>query len=140
MSWPRRRNSAHRCGAGGSNEIRVPRASSRMALGSAAMVAADTGIKLATWINAGLSLVVAFTIATLLDRAFRARAVREAAGRAGLSREGATRPRFLRRLVYATIVVIGVAIALSGFTGINNLARSLLASGAIAAAIIGFAA
>ena len=38
------------------------------------------------------------------------------------------------------ILLIGIAIALSGFTGISKLATSLLASGAIAAAIIGFAA
>ena len=71
---------------------------------------------------------------------FRSRAARQAAERTGLSREGATRLRFVRRLVTAVIVIIGIAVALSGFDGINNLARSLLASGAIAAAIIGFAA
>jgi small-conductance mechanosensitive channel len=93
-----------------------------------------------TWINAALSLLVAFTVATLLDRAFRGRAAKAAAERSGLSREGATRLRFVRRLLYATIVVIGITVALSGFTGISQLATSLLASGAIAAAIIGFAA
>ena len=46
----------------------------------------------------------------------------------------------MRRLLYAAILLIGIAIALSGFTGISKLATSLLASGAIAAAIIGFAA
>jgi small-conductance mechanosensitive channel len=102
------------------------------------MVAADTGI--GTWINAGVSIQVAFVIATLLDRAFRARALRAAAERTGISREGATRLRFVRRLIYAAIVLIGIAVALSGFTGISNLATSLLASGAIAAAIVGFAA
>jgi small-conductance mechanosensitive channel len=102
------------------------------------MVAADTGI--GTWINAGVSIVVALLIATLLDRAFRARAVRAAAERTGISREGATRLRFVRRLIYAVIVLIGIAVALSGFTGISKLATSLLASGAIAAAVIGFAA
>ena len=104
------------------------------------MLAADTGIQVSAWINAGVSILVAFTLATLLDRAFRAHAVREAAQRTGLSREGATRLRFVRRLLYADILLIGVAVALSGFDGISNLARSLLASGVIAAAIIGFAA
>lgn len=79
-------------------------------------------------------------IATLLDRLFRGRAAREVATKAGLSRGGATRLRFVRRLLYAVIVLIGIAIALSGFDGISNLARGLLASGAIAAAVIGFAA
>jgi small-conductance mechanosensitive channel len=102
------------------------------------MAVADTGIDVGTWVNAGASIVIAFVIAALLDRAFRGRAARLAAERTG--REGVTRLRFVRRLLYAVIVLIGIAVALSGFTGISNLARSLLASGAIAAAIIGFAA
>jgi small conductance mechanosensitive channel len=57
-----------------------------------------------------------------------------------MSRETSTRLRFVRRLLYALILLIGVAVALSGFSGINNLARSLLASGVIAAAVVGFAA
>jgi small-conductance mechanosensitive channel len=100
------------------------------------MFAVDTS----TWINAGVSIAVAFLLATLLDRLFRGKAAREVATKAGLSRGGATRLRFVRRLVYATIVLIGIAIALSGFDGVSNLARGLLASGAIAAAVIGFAA
>src|SRR5207344_517426 len=51
-----------------------------------------------------------------------------------------TRLRFLRRLLYAAILLLGMAGALLQFGGINRLAASLLASGAIAAAIIGFAA
>ena len=54
--------------------------------------------------------------------------------------ETATRLRFMRRLLYAVIILLGVAIALSNFDGVNQVARSLLASGAIAAAILGFAA
>jgi small-conductance mechanosensitive channel len=95
---------------------------------------ADAG----TWINAGASILIAFAVATLLDRAFRGRAAKVAAEK--VSREGATRLRFVRRLLYATIVLIGIAVALSGFTGVSQLATSLLASGAIAAAIVGFAA
>jgi small-conductance mechanosensitive channel len=100
------------------------------------MFAVDT----ATWINAGVSILVAFLIATLLDRLFRGKAAREVADKAGISRRSATRLRFVRRLLYATIVMIGIGIALSGFDGVSNLARALLASGAIAAAVIGFAA
>src|SRR3954463_4056968 len=100
----------------------------------------DDGVDVGTWVNAGISVLVAIALATLLDRTFRSRAAREVSQRTALSREGATRLRFVRRLLYAVIILIGVAIALSGFTGISNLARSLLASGAIAAAIIGFAA
>src|SRR3954463_9528689 len=104
------------------------------------VVAADSAIDVSPWISAGVSILVALVIATILDRTFRSRAAREVTERTGLSPAGATRLRFVRRLLYAVIILIGVATALSGFTGISNLARSLLASGAIAAAIIGFAA
>jgi small-conductance mechanosensitive channel len=102
------------------------------------MLVADTGT--GPWVNAAASIVVALLVATVVDRLFRAQAVREAAARTGISRETSTRLRFVRRLVYASILLIGVAIALSGFSGISNLARSLLASGVIAAAVVGFAA
>ena len=73
-------------------------------------------------------------------RAPRARRCAEAVTRGELSPETDTRLRFVRRLVYAVIILLGVAVALSQFGGINRLAASLLASGAIAAAILGFAA
>ncbi len=57
-----------------------------------------------------------------------------------LSREADTRLRFVRRLAYAAILLIGVALALSQFEGVSRIAASLLASGVVAAAIIGFAA
>jgi small-conductance mechanosensitive channel len=104
------------------------------------VIAADSGIDVSPWISAGVSILVALVIATILDRTFRSRAAREVTERTGISPAGATRLRFVRRLLYAVIILIGIATALSGFTGISNLARSLLASGAIAAAIIGFAA
>src|ERR1044072_8451047 len=137
MSGPvRSSRAARRCGAGGSNVSSVPSASNRIArgVGSGAMSDADAG----TWIQAGAAILIAFVAATLLDRAFRGRAAR--GGGEKMSREGATRLRFVRRLLYAAILVIGIAIALSGFTGVSQLATSLLASGAIAAAILGFAA
>ena len=101
----------------------VPRASNRIALGCARHAAADTGIDVGTWINAGAvdpGRVRARDAARprVPRRARRAR--RPSA--AGISREGATRLRFVRRLLYAAILLIGVAIALSGFTGISKLA------------------
>jgi small-conductance mechanosensitive channel len=51
-----------------------------------------------------------------------------------------TRLRFVRRLVEATIAVIGIAVAISQFAALDRLATSILASGALAAAVIGFAA
>jgi small-conductance mechanosensitive channel len=92
------------------------------------------------WFSAAVSLGVAFAIATFVDRALRGRIVRATVQRTGMSREADTRLRFVRRLIYATIVLIGVAVALSYFASVGRLAASLLASGAIAAAVIGFAA
>jgi small-conductance mechanosensitive channel len=51
-----------------------------------------------------------------------------------------TRLRFLRRLITLTIVLVGLLLALSQFGGLSRLAAGLLASGALLAAIIGFAA
>ncbi len=51
-----------------------------------------------------------------------------------------TRLRFLQRLVDVVIVVVGMAVALSQFTAVDKVASTVLTSGAIAAAVIGFAA
>ncbi len=93
-------------------------------------------------VTAIASVVLAVAFATVLDRYFARRGHRfaEAVTRGHVSPVLDTRLRFIRRLVYATIVLIGVAVALSQFTGLSKLATSVLASGAIAAAIIGFAA
>jgi small-conductance mechanosensitive channel len=85
-------------------------------------------------------MVGAFVIATIVDRVLRGRIVRMTVQRTGISREADTRLRFVRRIIYATIVLIGVAVALSYFASIARLAASLLASGVIAAAVVGFAA
>jgi small-conductance mechanosensitive channel len=89
-----------------------------------------------------ISIVVALVVAYVVDRmlARRGLMLAEAVSRGELSRETDTRLRFIRRLVYAVIVLLGVAVALAQFEGINRLAASLLASGAIAAAVVGFAA
>jgi small-conductance mechanosensitive channel len=92
------------------------------------------------WFSAAVSLAIAFLIATAVNRFLRGRIVRATVQRAGVSREADTRLRFLRRMIYATIVLIGIGVALSYFASVGRLAASLLASGAIAAAIVGFAA
>ena len=94
------------------------------------------------WIAAVVSMLVALAVATVLDRALarRGRRLAEAVIRGDISPETDTRLRFVRRLVYAAIIMLGVAVALSQFSGVNRIAASLLASGAIAAAVIGFAA
>lgn len=91
-------------------------------------------------LTAALSVVVALIAAGLVDRAIT-RALRHrriAAGTADPRLD--TRLRFLRRVLGAAIVVIGIAVALAQFTALDRLAASVLASGAIAAAVIGFAA
>ena len=86
--------------------------------------------------------MLALVVATLLDRWFSRRGHKfaEAVTRGQVSPVLDTRLRFIRRLIYASILLIGIAVALSQFTGLSNLAKSILASGALAAAIIGFAA
>ena len=93
------------------------------------------------WIAIG-AIVAALVLAFLVDRAFSRRAGRlaDAVTRGHVSRETATRLRFVRRVIYAVILLVGVGIALSQFRGIDKIATSLLASGVVAAAIIGFAA
>ena len=88
------------------------------------------------------ALVGALILAFLVDRAFSRRAtqIAEAVKRGHLSRETATRIRFVRRVIYSVILLAGLAIALSQFNGVDQLTASLLASGVVAAAIIGFAA
>lgn len=93
-------------------------------------------------VTAVLSIVLAVVVATVLDRSFarRGHAFAEAVTRGHVTPVLDTRLRFVRRLIYASILLIGIAVALSQFTGLSKLATSVLASGAIAAAIIGFAA
>jgi small-conductance mechanosensitive channel len=118
-------------------------------IGCRAMPAATVRLPLAGFwadnsdvVTAVLSIVLALLVATLLDRYFARRGHRLAAAvsRGEVSPVLDTRLRFLRRLIYAAILLIGIAIAASQFTGLSKLAASVLASGALAAAIIGFAA
>jgi small-conductance mechanosensitive channel len=57
-----------------------------------------------------------------------------------VSRSTRTRLRFLRRLLVLVIFLVLVAIALAQFTELKRLATGILASTAVLAAIIGFAA
>jgi small conductance mechanosensitive channel len=93
-------------------------------------------------IKAALILVGTFVVAWIVDRMLkgRARGVVAAVSGGELSPVVDTRLRFLRRVVGATIIVIGVALAVAQFTELHRLASTILASSAIAAAVIGFAA
>ena len=95
-----------------------------------------------TWIRALITLAVWILVAFVLDRWFAARGRKIAARmmRGGVSRQADTRLRFVRRLVWLLILTIGILSALSQFEGVGRIAASVLASGVVAAAIIGFAA
>jgi small-conductance mechanosensitive channel len=94
------------------------------------------------WFYAALFMASALIFAWAVDHTFsrRGRAFAALVSRGDLSAEADTRLRFVRRLVVAAIVVFGTALALGQFEGFGRLATSLLASGAIAAAVLGFAA
>ncbi|HEX2096616.1 MAG TPA: mechanosensitive ion channel domain-containing protein [Solirubrobacterales bacterium] len=57
-----------------------------------------------------------------------------------VSRSTRTRLRFLRRLVVLVVFLVLAAIALAQFTELQRLATGILASTAVLAAIVGFAA
>jgi small conductance mechanosensitive channel len=79
----------------------------------------------------------------LVDRLFVRRAARVAArvtGGDGLPSDVLTRLRFARRATEAVIVLIAIAIALSQFKSLDRVGHAILASSAITAAVVGFAA
>ena len=96
----------------------------------------------ASWTSVAIPIAVSLLVAYLFDRVLRRRgkALASTVIRGEISPEAGTRLRFIRRLFEAVIILLGVAIALSRVEGVDRLAASLLASGAIAAAVIGFAA
>jgi small-conductance mechanosensitive channel len=93
-------------------------------------------------VTAAASLLLAFVAAGLVDRAFarRGRTLAVAVARGELTPVADTRLRFLRRVVYAAILLLGAVVAAAQFTRVDRLAASLLASGVVAAAVVGFAA
>src|SRR4051794_30596860 len=94
------------------------------------------------WIDAGISILVALVIAHLVDRTIAKRGgrVRELVGAGDISPAMQTRLRLIRRLVYALIVLIGVAVAASNFDELSSVAKGILASSAVLGLVIGFAA
>jgi small-conductance mechanosensitive channel len=89
-----------------------------------------------------LSVVFAVVLAVVVDRALlhRGHAIATAVVRDELTPMLDTRLRFLRRLVTLSILLVGLLLALSQFGGLDRLAAGVLASGALVAAIVGFAA
>ena len=104
----------------------------------AAAIVMATALDGRDWVATGAVLGVALVLAFALNRWLvqRGRRLAELVARGQLSAAVDTRLRFLRRFAVAAIIVIGATIAF----GLDEIAGSLLTSGAIAAAVIGFAA
>jgi small-conductance mechanosensitive channel len=94
------------------------------------------------WIDAGIAIAVAVVIAQLVDHliAKRGASVGQMVTRGELSPAAQTRLRLVRRLTFALIIVIGVAIAASNFDEVSSIARGILASTAVLGLVVGFAA
>ncbi len=93
-------------------------------------------------LGATITIAVAVVIAYLVDRIVLARGGRLAGQvtEVGVSRAAATRLRVVRRLVFVTIVLLGIGLALSQFTKLEKIATGLLASSAVLGIILGLAA
>ena len=80
--------------------------------------------------------------AGLVDRALSRRGERIGVAVAGgeLSPVATTRLRLVRRLIFAGIIVIGIALALAQFEAARRLAAGILASSAVVGLVVGFAA
>jgi small conductance mechanosensitive channel len=92
-------------------------------------------------LTALLALAISAVLILLVDRVIK-RQGRQMRARLGIELDPVadTRLRFIRRVVEASIAVVGVAVAISQFAALDRLATSILASSALAAAVIGFAA
>ena len=93
-------------------------------------------------LTAAATVVLALVVAKLVDRAIARRGERigEAVTGRDLSPVATTRLVLVRRLVFALIVLLGVAFALAQFPSINRLATGILASSAVLGLVVGFAA
>jgi small-conductance mechanosensitive channel len=94
------------------------------------------------WITAGVAILVAVVVAYLVDRAIAKRGGKmgELVTRGELSPATQTRLRMIRRLAYALIILIGVAVAMSQIDEISGVAQGILASSAVLGLVVGFAA
>jgi small conductance mechanosensitive channel len=94
------------------------------------------------WVSAVVILLVAIVIAEVVDRLLSRRGQQLGRAVAGgqLSPETATRLRLVRRLIFALIVVIGLAAALSRIPSVSSIATGVLASSAVLGLVVGFAA
>ena len=93
-------------------------------------------------ITAIATVLLAVGLAQVVDRALlrRGRRLGEAVAGRELSAVADTRLRLIRRLVFATIIVLGVALALAQFPTVKRVATGVLASSAVLGLVVGFAA
>lgn len=93
-------------------------------------------------IAAAATVAVAFALAEVVDRTLirRGRAIATAAAGGELSPVVDTRLRLVRRLIFATILLLGLALALSQFEDVKRVATGVLASSAVLGLVVGFAA
>jgi small-conductance mechanosensitive channel len=93
-------------------------------------------------VEAAITFALAVLIAVAIDRLALGRAVKatENMDTVQFSRAARTRLSLIRRLVFVTIIGIGLIAALGQFTEIKRLATGILASTAVLGLVIGFAA
>ena len=93
-------------------------------------------------IYAVVTVALTLVAARLVDRwlARRGRAISVAVAGGELSAVATTRLRLVRRLVFAGIVILGLAVGLAQFEGVRRLATAILASSAVLGLVVGFAA
>jgi small-conductance mechanosensitive channel len=101
-----------------------------------------TAVATGDWVTAGATLAVAFLVAEIVDRALKRRGKRlsSAVAMGELSPVATTRLRLVRRLVFALIILIGVAAMALQFPSVKRVATTLLASSAVLGIVVGFAA
>ena len=94
------------------------------------------------WIIAIVMVVATFVVAELVDRALarRGRQVTQRVSGGELSPIATTRLRLVRRLIFALIVIIGLALAAWQFDSVQRVATGILASSAVLGLVVGFAA
>ncbi len=90
-------------------------------------------------ITIGSVVVIVIVLAWLSERWFRSQERRLAASYRGDFASVKTRFRLIRRVVVSAVVLVGMLSALTTIPATQELARALLASGAVAAVVAGFA-
>ncbi len=93
-------------------------------------------------ITAAATVALALLLAKLVDHSLlqRGRKLGEVVSGGTLSPVADTRLRLVRRLVFVTIIVIGVALGLAQFPSVKRVATGVLASSAVLGLVVGFAA